>query len=109
MALGPVRPAQAFTSSLLVDSLLTDRDDDDFSLLSWSTYIPNSSAIAAVRHRLRTGDMTVRFQNRPGSPEYFFSNVPRELYRQWKRVNSAGKFYHRRIKNQFFTGDPPVL
>jgi hypothetical protein len=79
-----------------------DTDNDGFSLLDWSVWHPPaSSAIEVVKHRLRDGMMTVRFANRPLYPDYLFWNVPRELFRQWKRVKSAGAFYHRRIKGQF--------
>ena len=103
MAIGS---AQALVNRLLVDTLISANeldDDDNFSLLSWSEFHPNSTAIARVQHRLRDGSMHVRFANR--SPvDYLFANVPRELFKQWKRVKSPGRFYHRRIKNQFFAG-----
>jgi len=110
----PVRPAQQVIARQLVDALIgvgggDGEDDDSFSLLSWSTFSPNSTAIQRVQHRLRNGDMTVRFQNKPGYPDYLYGNVPRELFKQWKRVQSPGKFYHRRIKNQFFHGGGSIL
>lgn len=89
----------------LADVLTPDvgDEDDENSLLSWSVHnFPNSSAILVVKHRLRDGAMTVRF-NKPGKayPDYLYNDVPRELFRQWKRVKSAGGFYHRRIKGQY--------
>jgi len=73
---------------------------DDDETADWSVYDPPASrAIVEVKHRLKDGLMTVRFRN--GPIDYLFLDVPRELFRQWKRVGSAGKFYHRRIKNNF--------
>ena len=108
-----IKAAQALANRTLVDLLIransNDVDDDDnFSLLSWSEFHPNSTAIARVQHRLRDGTLLVRFANR-SSTDYMFGNVPRELFRQWKRVRSAGRFYHRRIKGQFFTGGGSIL
>lgn len=100
----PNPPVQGFIARVLVDALTPDEsqgEEDDDSLLSWSVWSPaGSSAIQTVKHRLRDGQMTVRFTNRPMYPDYLFVNVPRELFRQWKRVKSAGRFYHRRIKDQ---------
>ncbi len=92
----------AFMVDKLIDAAPLD-DDDNFSLLSWSEFFPNSTAIRRVQHRLRDGSMHVRFAG-TNSTDYLFGNVPRELFRQWKRVQSPGKFYHRRIKNQYFAG-----
>ena len=106
-----LRPAQELVSKWLIDSLVDPSaldDEDNFSVLSWSEFYPNSTAIRRVQHRLRDGMMHVMFQDRTPT-DYLFGNVPRELFRQWKRVNSAGKFYHRRIKNQFFKGGDPIL
>jgi hypothetical protein len=86
----------------LADLLLPDesQDEDRNSLLDWSVWHPPaSSAIVQVKHRLRDGMMTVRFTN--GPVDYMFMDVPRELFRQWKRVKSAGAFYHRRIRGQY--------
>lgn len=95
-------PIQALVARLLTDALTPEESSgDEDSLLSWSVWHANSSAIQTVKHRLRDGQMTVRFTNREMYPDYLFINVPRELFRQWKRVKSAGAFYHRRIKNQY--------
>lgn len=100
MPLGPV--AQGLIARALADALTPDDSQgDDDSMLSWSVYKPVSSAISVVKHRLRDGQMTVRFTNREMYPDYLFINVPRELFHQWKRVKSAGAFYHRRIKNKY--------
>ena len=101
-----VRPAQVLVNKFLVDKLLEASnldEEDSFSLLDWSQFFPNSTAIQRVQHRLRDGSMLVRFANRAPT-DYLFGNVPRELFRQWKRVQSPGKFYHRRIKNNYFAG-----
>lgn len=96
-------PIQGIIARALTDALTPDEDQgDDDSILSWSVWnAPNSSAIQTVKHRLRDGNMTVRFKNREMYPDYLFIGVPRELFRQWKRVKSAGKFYHRRIKGAY--------
>jgi hypothetical protein len=88
----------------LADALTPDEDqgdEDSNSLLSWSVWNARSRAIQTVKHRLRDGQMTVRFRDKELYPDYLFINVPRELFKQWKRVKSAGKFYHRRIKNNY--------
>ncbi len=97
----PLPNFESFLVKILADALTPDDDDgDETSLLSWSVHSPaGSRAIVTVKHRLRDGMMTVRFTN--GPIDYMYLNVPRELFRQWKRVKSAGKFYHRRIKNQY--------
>jgi hypothetical protein len=96
-------PIQGFIARALVDALTPDEDEgEEDSILSWSVWnAENSSAIQTVKHRLRDGNMTVRFKHREMYPDYLFINVPRELFRQWKRVKSAGRFYHRRIKGQY--------
>lgn len=93
---------------ILSDALIPQGDESleqgerEHSLISWSKWAPpRSSAIRQVNHRLRDGMMTVRFNKAGLYPDYLFVNVPRELFRQWKRVRSPGKFYHRRIKDQF--------
>lgn len=86
----------------LVDLLTPDesQEEDTNSLLDWSVWTPpRSSAIVQVKHRLRDGMMTVRFTG--GPTDYLFGSVPRDLFRQWKRVKSPGRFYHRRIKDQY--------
>jgi hypothetical protein len=100
---GPTPSIQGLVARLLADALTPEdqEDGEDNSLLSWSVWHANSSAIQTVKHRLRDGMMTVRFTNREMYPDYLFMDVPRELFRQWKRVKSAGKFYHRRIKGQY--------
>lgn len=102
----PNPPVQGFIARVLTDALTPDEsqgDDDDDSLLSWSVWnVPYSRAIQTVKHRLRDGQMTVRFRNKEMYPDYLFIDVPRELFRQWKRVKSAGSFYHRRIKDSGF-------
>ena len=99
----PSPPVQGFIARALVDALTPDEDQgDDDSVLSWSVYNPpGSRAIQTVKHRLRDGQMTVRFKHREMYPDYLFINVPRELFHQWKRVKSAGAFYHRRISGQY--------
>lgn len=102
----PNPAVQGFIARALADALTPDEDqgggDDSNSLLSWSVWhSETSSAIQTVKHRLRDGQMTVRFRNRELYPDYLFINVPRELFRQWKRVKSAGAFYHRRIKGRY--------
>lgn len=101
----PEQGTQAILARILADALLPDEDtlepgEREHSLLDWSRWAPlRSSAIVQVSHRLRDGMMTVRFTN--GPVDYLFIDVPRELFRQWKRVRSPGKFYHRRIKGQY--------
>lgn len=91
----------------IADALIPDEDPleagaRENSLLDWSKWAPErSSAIRQVNHRLRDGMMTVRFNKPQAYPDYLFVNVPRELFKQWKRVVSPGKFYHRRIKGQY--------
>lgn len=88
---------QAIINSRLVDVLTPDQDEG-----SWKVWNKGGSrAIAQFKHRSRDGMMTVRFANRQGSPDYLFIGVPIELYQQWRKVKSKGKFYHRRIKNNF--------
>lgn len=98
----PAPILQGVLARVLADALTPDESQgEDDSILSWSVYNPTSRAIQTVKHRLRDGQMTVRFTNREMYPDYLFLNVPRELFRQWKRVKSAGRFYHRRIKDQY--------
>lgn len=100
MPLGPV--VQGLIARALADALTPDEDEGgDDSMLSWSVHNFQSRAIQTVKHRLRDGQMTVRFTDRAMYPDYLFINVPRELFHQWKRVKSAGAFYHRRIKGQY--------
>ena len=96
--------AQTLINRALVDSLINAVSDgaDNFAHLEWSEFFPNSTAIQRVQHKRRTGTLLVRFANRAPT-DYMFGNVPRELYRQWKRVQSPGRFYHRRIKDQYFS------
>jgi hypothetical protein len=83
----------------LVDLLTPEESLEDGSAYDWSVWEPPaSSAIVRVKHRLRDGMMTVRFTG--GPVDYLYYGVPRELFRQWKRVKSAGRFYHRRVKDQ---------
>lgn len=93
---------QSYIARLITDNLLPEGSEADDDSQDWSTWSPGrSSAIQQVKHRLKDGQMTVRFINRPMSPDYLFIGVPRELFRQWKRVKSAGGFYHRRISGAF--------
>lgn len=97
---------QGLIARALANALTPSEDqgggDDSNSILSWSVWnVPNSRAIQTVKHRLRDGQMTVRFRNKEMYPDYLFINVPRELFRQWKRVKSAGAFYHRRIAGRY--------
>jgi hypothetical protein len=99
--------AQTILARAVADALLPDDDisllepgEREHSMLSWSRWAPSgSTAIVQVSHRLRDGMMTVRFTN--GPVDYLFWDVDRELFRQWKRVRSAGAFYHRRIKGRY--------
>ena len=94
-------PLLTVVAKSIIDALTPDDDEegDDGSLL-WSVYEPPAStAIRRVKHRLVDGTLTVEFNKAKAYPAYLFINVPRELFRQWKRVKSAGKFYHRRIKD----------
>ena len=104
----PVTPYQRVVAQILVDILTPDVDDDveagdrSYNPAGWSAWAPaRSSAISQVKHKLRTGEMLVRFNKRGSYPDYLFMNVPRELFRQWKRVQSPGRFYHRRIKDRY--------
>lgn len=99
----PSPPIQGFIARALTDALTPDESQgEENSILSWSVYSPpQSSAIETVKHRLRDGQLTVRFKNKAMYPDYLFINVPRELFKQWKRVKSAGAFYHRRIKGRY--------
>lgn len=95
-------PIQGIIARVLVDALTPEEESgEEDSMLSWSVWEANSRAIQTVKHRLRDGMMTVRFRDRELYPDYLFINVPRELFHQWKRVKSAGAFYHRRIKGQY--------
>ena len=87
---------EAIIFGKLADVLLPDSDQGN-----WKVWRPSqgSSAIVQVKHRSKDGVMTVRFTG--GPVDYLYSGVPTELFRQWKRVRSAGKFYHRRIKGSY--------
>jgi hypothetical protein len=93
---------QKIIARILVDALTpeeSDGEDDEDS--AWSVWDPpSSSAIAQVKHRLRDGMMTVRFRKTKFYPDYLFLDVPRVVFRDWKRRKSAGGYYHRQIKNQ---------
>lgn len=96
--------ARILTDTLLPGASQGGGDDDDGGndRDDWTVWdVPSSRAIQTVKHRLRDGMMTVRFRDRELYPDYLFMGVPRELWYQWKRVQSAGKFYHRRIKGQY--------
>lgn len=98
----PSSGIQGIIARVLVDALTPEESsDEEDSLLSWSVWNTHSRAIQTVKHRLRDGMMTVRFTNKYMYPDYLFMDVPRELFRQWKRVKSAGAFYHRRIKGNY--------
>ncbi len=93
---------RAIADALIPEEDLLEAGERENSVLDWSKWAPeNSSAIRQVNHRLRDGMMTIRFNKVRAYPDYLFYNVPRELFKQWKRVTSAGKFYHRRIKGQY--------
>jgi hypothetical protein len=95
-------PVQDYIARAITDGLLPAGSEADDESQDWSTWSPGrSTAIELVKHRLKDGQMTVRFANRHTHPDYLFINVPRELFRQWKRVKSAGAFYHRRIKGSY--------
>ncbi len=99
---------QALIAQIRVDLLTPDIDDDvepgarSFNPAGWSAWAPaRSTAIRQVKHRLRDGMMTIRFNKNGLYPDYLYASVPRELFRQWKRVQSPGRFYHRRIKGRY--------
>lgn len=99
-----LRGSQRIVAAAVAKAMLPDENEDQGPGLDleWTCFEPGGTAIQRVCHRLRDGALTVRFKNRSGYPTYFWpGGVPRELYRQWKRVQSPGKFYHRRIKNQY--------
>lgn len=98
--------APQLLKQLVADALLPSDEElleagtRENSIVSWSRWAPGrSAAIVQVNHRLRDGMMTVRFTG--GPIDYLFWDVPRELFRQWKRVKSPGAFYHRRIKGRY--------
>lgn len=43
---------------------------------------------------------SVVLQTRSGK-QYVIENVPRDIYDQWQSADSAGKFFHHNIKNQY--------
>jgi len=93
---------RAIADALIPDDGLIEVGTREHSMVSWSKWAPpSSSAIRQVNHNLRTSELTIRFNKPAPYPDYLFVNVPRELFRQWKRVRSPGKFYHRRIKGDF--------
>lgn len=95
--------AQAIADALIPEdeeAELLEAGERENSMLSWSRWAPlGSTAIVQVSHHLRSGQMVVRFTG--GPVDYLYWDVPRELFRQWKRVKSAGAFYHRRIKGEY--------
>jgi hypothetical protein len=82
----------------LSDLLLPDVDEGSWKVADF----PRSSAISQIKHRSKDGMLTVRF-NKIGQfyPDYLFIGVPVDIWNQWKRVGSKGRFYHRRIKGQY--------
>ena len=98
---GPQDIITGLIARRLADALTPD-DEEEAGRLDWSIWSPQgSTAIETVKHKLKDGTMTVRFKNRAMYPDYLFWGVPRELFKQWKRVRSAGRFYHRRIKGSY--------
>lgn len=111
MAIPVPLTAAGLIAASLADKLILPSEEggevdheNNWHLWSWSEWHPNSSAILRVQHRGHDGAMTVRFNNPKNRTDYYFSGVPRELFRQWKRVSSPGAFYHRRIKGRYFAG-----
>ena len=89
-------------SRVLADALIPGDDTGEDTSKDWAVWEPaGSRAIERVRYRRRDGMMTVRFRNRAMYPDYLFWNVPPEIFAQWKRVKSAGSFYHRRISGVY--------
>ena len=92
-----------FLSRRLADALTGggDAGGEDGGLF-WSEYKPiGSTAIFLVKHRLRDGNMTVRFKKTGLYPDYLFPDVPRGVFRDWKRSMSPGRYYHANVKNQY--------
>ena len=103
MAHPPITALGGLLRRELADALLGGGDDggDDGSLL-WSEYKPiGSTAISLVRHRLYDGNMVVRFKKTGFYPDYRFIDVPRAVFRDWKRSMSPGRYYHANVKNQY--------
>ena len=95
-------PRHLLIARALADALISGDDTGEDESKDWAVWEPPSSrAIERVRYRRRDGMMTVRFRNRPMYPDYLFWTVPSEIFKQWKRVKSAGAFYHRRVSNVY--------
>ena len=95
-------PRHLLLARAIADALIPSRDEQGRFTKSWDVWEPPASrAIERVRYRRQDGTMTVRFRNRPLHPDYLFWNVPPEIFQQWKRVKSAGAFYHRRVSGVY--------
>lgn len=58
-----------------------------------------SSNIAAFGHDLATSELHVKF--RQDGPSYIYSGVPAALHDEMHTAESAGKFFHAKIKGKF--------
>jgi len=58
----------------------------------------NSSMLGNIMYNLDTTRLTVVFKN---NQEYFYDNVPAEVWKQFNEAESKGKFYARNIKGKY--------
>ena len=58
----------------------------------------NSSMLGNIMYNIDTTRLTVVFKN---NQEYFYDNVPIEVWKQFNEAESKGKFYTQNIKGKY--------
>ena len=58
----------------------------------------NSSMLGNIMYNIYTTRLTVVFKN---NQEYFYDNVPIEVWKQFNEAESKGKFYAKNIKGKY--------
>jgi len=58
----------------------------------------NSSMLGNIMYNIDTTRLTVVFKN---NQEYFYDNVPIEVWKQFNEAESKGKFYAQNIKGKY--------
>jgi len=58
----------------------------------------NSSMLGNIMYNIYTTRLTVVFKN---NQEYFYDNVPIEVWKQFNEAESKGKFYAQNIKGKY--------
>lgn len=62
-----------------------------------------SSAIRAIWYDSETGDLWVKFEKRKEYPKYHFAEVPQDVVVGLLNAGSRGRYYHSRIKGNYYS------